>query len=508
MNTKILLRILVINAVFAMNLRSEVQIYQLSTPVSGYMTMSVQDLNGPSGSSGSFSLNFNSLSETIYLDTAAGTIRQVGAIAVTPSASNIVIIETQQIPAQFPNPPQNLPGTVTVDLGPNGGNVLSFDTGPRAATWSSTAGAYTIDGDIESMPMQGSYSLITGGQTFSGSFQYALQLSTDGGGDIFDVWTFQQISTAGYPNSISLTGFGSSGDYAGFVSYPNVVADVTAPNGFQMQLSPGAMPIWGGPGEFFSLQCNEPVTATNVASGGASITGQPQSVVVDAFNTATFTVTASGTVPLRYQWSFDGTNVAGATSSTLTIPNVVQTNLGTYAVVVTNEFGAATSSNATLSMYPFIATPFPGAITYWGKNASLSIQAWGTGPLDYQWFDNGASIPDATNSTLTLTAIQATNAGFYSVVVSSALGSATNLPAQVMVEPAGVSLGFSPTVTISGVVGYNYIVQASTNLAKTNGWATITNLTLTQPVQIWVDTNVNASSPFNSEHFYQVLPGQ
>jgi len=31
---------------------------------------------------------------------------------------------------------------------------------------------------------------------------------------------------------------------------------------------------------------------------------------------------------------------------------------------------------------------------------------------------------------------------------------------------------------------------------------------LTQPVEIWVDTNINASLPSNSQYFYQVLPGQ
>jgi hypothetical protein len=237
------------------------------------------------------------------------------------------------------------------------------------------------------------------------------------------------------------------------------------------------------------------------------ISTEPESQISLAESNVSFTASAIGIGPFYYQWQLDGTNIAGATSSTLTIP-VVQTNLGTYAVVVTNLFGTNTSSNAVLSMYPSIVAPFTGAITYWGQSNTLSVGAWGTGPLDYQWFDNGNAISGATDETLTLTDIQATNAGFYSVVVTSALGSVTNAPAQVIVEPAGVSLGFSPTLTISGVIGYNYIIQGSTNLSDTNGWATITNLTLTQPVQIWVDTNVNASSPFNSLHFYQVLPGQ
>ena len=219
-------------------------------------------------------------------------------------------------------------------------------------------------------------------------------------------------------------------------------------------------------------------------------------------------MTASGTIPLSYQWSLNGTNISGATLSSLTIANVVQTNLGAYAVVVTNGVGSVSSSNATLSMYPFINVPFTGATAYWGKPSTFGIQAWGTGPLIYQWFKDGVPVLNANTQTLSFGSILVTNAGLYSVVVSSPLGSITNAPAQVIVYPAGVSLGFCPSVTISGVIGYSYIIQSTTDLTKTNSWVTLTNLTLTQPVQLWVDTNVDATSPSGSKYFYRVLPGQ
>ena len=244
------------------------------------------------------------------------------------------------------------------------------------------------------------------------------------------------------------------------------------------------------------------------------ITVQPQSQTNSAGATLTFLVNATGLNPVSYQWQKNGSNltdgseISGSSTSSLTVTNVSQCDLGAYAVVVTNAFGAVSSSNATLSMYPYIDIPFSGAITYWGQTNTLSVGAWGTGPLYYQWFQNGVAIEDATNQDLTLTSIQATNGGLYSVVVSSALGSVTNAPAQVVVEPAGVSLGFSPTITINGVVNYSYIIQSTTNLTKTNSWVTLTNLTLTQPVQIYVDTSVNASAPFYSKYYYRVLPGQ
>jgi hypothetical protein len=159
-------------------------------------------------------------------------------------------------------------------------------------------------------------------------------------------------------------------------------------------------------------------------------------------------------------------------------------------------------------MYPFLASPFLGLVTLWGTTTTISVEAWGTGPLDYQWFDNGVAIVDATNATLTLTSIQFTNAGLYSVVVTSPLGSVTNTPAQVVVNPAGVSLGMYPGVTISGVVGYNYIIQGNPDLTNTNGWTNLAEVTLVQPVQLWVDVSVNAASPTNQHRYYRVLPGQ
>jgi hypothetical protein len=94
------------------------------------------------------------------------------------------------------------------------------------------------------------------------------------------------------------------------------------------------------------------------------------------------------------------------------------------------------------------------------------------------------------------------------VAVRSPFGSVTNTPEQVVVNPAGVSLGIFPGVTISGVVGYSYIIQTTRDLSHTNSWVTLTNLTLTQPIQLWLDTNTDASLPANPLRYYQVLPGQ
>jgi len=76
-----------------------------------------------------------------------------------------------------------------------------------------------------------------------------------------------------------------------------------------------------------------------------------------------------------------------------------------------------------------------------------------------------------------------------------------------VVNPAGVILGLYPGVTVSGVVGYTYIIQSNPDLTNTNGWTTVATLTLTQPVQLWIDVSTNASLPGNTHRFYRVLPG-
>jgi uncharacterized repeat protein (TIGR01451 family) len=78
------------------------------------------------------------------------------------------------------------------------------------------------------------------------------------------------------------------------------------------------------------------------------ITQQPVSVTANQGANVSFTVGATGTAPLAYQWQFDGQNLSGKTISILTLPNIQTNQAGTYAVVVTNVAGSTVSSNATL----------------------------------------------------------------------------------------------------------------------------------------------------------------
>jgi Ig-like domain-containing protein len=92
------------------------------------------------------------------------------------------------------------------------------------------------------------------------------------------------------------------------------------------------------------------------ACGGMSgtppnITAQPQNQSIPAGATATFSVTATGTMPLSYQWMENGMSIAGATSASYTTPpTTLADNNSRFAVVVSNNSGSVTSNTATLSV--------------------------------------------------------------------------------------------------------------------------------------------------------------
>jgi hypothetical protein len=88
-------------------------------------------------------------------------------------------------------------------------------------------------------------------------------------------------------------------------------------------------------------------------SGPPLILDQPSNQSVNSGQSATFSVDASGTAPLSYQWLFDGTNVlAGATNSTLVLPNAQTNQAGSYLVLVYNALGNTNSQPASLTVNP------------------------------------------------------------------------------------------------------------------------------------------------------------
>ena len=167
-----------------------------------------------------------------------------------------------------------------------------------------------------------------------------------------------------------------------------------------------------------------------------SISAQPQSLTNLAGTASGFSVSATGTEPLGYQWRFNGVNLAGATATNYIVAGAQPTNAGNYDVVVTNVAGGITSAVASLTVWvpPTITTQPQSQTVFEGSNVTFSITATGTAPLNYQWSFWGVDMASKTNNSLTLTGVQTNQAGSYRVQISNAAGATTSAVATLAVQ--------------------------------------------------------------------------
>jgi hypothetical protein len=226
-----------------------------------------------------------------------------------------------------------------------------------------------------------------------------------------------------------------------------------------------------------------------------AITNQPTDEAVLDGDTASFTVEATGSMPLYYQWRRDGTNLVeggnfmGTTTTNLTINNVSPADLGTYSVVITNQAASVTSSNAVLSIMdsaPVITLQPADQNAEVGTSAIFTVAAIGNKPFYYQWSYNDwnsvTNIDGATNASLILTNLQLTDSGFYSVTVSNSIGAAPDAGATLTVyelpaitsQPTDLVVAVRSnaqfSVSVSGTGPFNFQwYQNSTNALPGNG---------------------------------------
>jgi len=200
-----------------------------------------------------------------------------------------------------------------------------------------------------------------------------------------------------------------------------------------------------------SVTSSTAALTVNAAVVAPTITTQPTQQTITAGQNATFTVMASGTAPLSYQWQKNGTNISGATGSSYTTPATTTSDSGsTFDVIVSNSKGSVTSSTATLTVNAAAVAPTittqPTSLTAVtaGQTATFAVVASGTAPLRYQWQKNGTNISGATGSSYTTPATTTgDNGSIFDVVVSNSKGNVTSTSATLTVIVAGVT----PTIT-------------------------------------------------------------
>jgi hypothetical protein len=180
------------------------------------------------------------------------------------------------------------------------------------------------------------------------------------------------------------------------------------------------------------------------ASGPPVILVQPQGTNVVEGTTVTLSVSATGTMPLHYQWFSSTGALPNQTNATLVLNNVLVAD--SYYVTVDNSVGPTATSDTVMVTVeqappPQIVVPPLALFLPVGSNATFSVAAFSTLPISYQWQFNYADIPDATNASLTVINAQLTDAGTYNVIVSNIRGS-TNAP------PANLNLILGPELYI------------------------------------------------------------
>jgi uncharacterized delta-60 repeat protein len=196
-------------------------------------------------------------------------------------------------------------------------------------------------------------------------------------------------------------------------------------------------------GDYFATASNAVGVITSqtarltVITNAPEIIAHPTNVAVVAGQTAQFSVMATGLPPPRYQWRFEGQDMPGRTSSSLSF-GAQQTNAGGYSVVVSNSAGMVTSQVAflTVSADAYISVNPTNTSLIEGQDLRLQSGGFGRQPLSRQWYYNGTVLADATNDLLRLRSIRLSSAGDYYFVLSNYLGAVTSAVATVSITPA------------------------------------------------------------------------
>jgi len=202
-----------------------------------------------------------------------------------------------------------------------------------------------------------------------------------------------------------------------------------------------------------------------------AITNEPAPFTQDAGGSVTFTVGASGTPAFGYQWYTNGVAVSGATSSSLTLASVTTNQNGTvFSVVVTNNYGTATSTGALLTVQPpgaplnvSITSPSSQTVNA-GSAASFNVSAGGTSNI-FIWKLNGVQLADggsvsgSRTPNLTISPAYATYDGTYTVIASNSFGvvAANNSATLTVIDP----------VILAQPVGWTNLPYFSSTLSVT-----------------------------------------
>ncbi|HVU32134.1 MAG TPA: immunoglobulin domain-containing protein [Opitutaceae bacterium] len=205
--------------------------------------------------------------------------------------------------------------------------------------------------------------------------------------------------------------------------------------------------VSSGPLTFTSAATLVQVFAQGTPVPSVTLLTQPADRTVNAGQSTTFTVEASSTGTLSYQWKKNGVAIPGATSATYTISSAQTADAATYAVDVSDGTSTATTSGASLlvqgssaPVLPSITTQPQSQTVNLGTAVTLKVVATGSPLPTYQWEKNGTAVTNGTTiagamtDTLTISNASTSDQAAYTVVVTNAAGSVVSNTATVTVS--------------------------------------------------------------------------
>jgi DNA-binding beta-propeller fold protein YncE len=340
----------------------------------------------------------------------------------------------------------------------------------------------------------------------NGQFDYLYGIAVDASNNVYVADSGNYRIEKFTSNGNYLTQWGSSGSGNGQFDYPSGIAvDASnnvyvADSGIRIEKftsNGNYLTQWGssgsGNGQFSGLESiavdstgnfvyvadlgNDriQVFANSTALLPPYITSQPASQNVVAGTNVSFSVTAVGGEPLTYQWTSNTVALFNVTNSTFTLANVSPADAATYAVLVTNSFGNATSSNIVLTVVPAFVNTLPatgisaagavlnGSVTI-GEEDTVIWFNWGTntsyGNMTAMTIVPGGS--GTTNLSVTLNGLS-TNGYHYQIVATNISGIVHGNDQSFVVadgNPTVTTLSAAPGgttngVTLSGMVNPN-----------------------------------------------------
>lgn len=226
--------------------------------------------------------------------------------------------------------------------------------------------------------------------------------------------------------------------------------------------------------------CNSVTNCATLIVAVPTTATSPNSLTNCPGAAATFNTIASGSGPFSYRWTKGSSPIAGATNESYIIPSVSAGDAGTYCVEVTGVCNTVTNCATLTVLNGTTAATLASLTNCPGTTASFATVPNGTAPFSYRWTKNGSPIPNATNSSHSIAAVDFGDAGIYCVEVTGHCNTVTNCATLIVHEPiiltgpnartncAGTTATFTTTASGYGPFSYQWIRNGTPITDATN----------------------------------------